>query len=332
MTKELPAECQKLISRQRGVIACSQASAHGLDRDWVKGQARYGIWQRLERGVYATFAGEPSREAELWAALLRAGIDDAVLSHYTAAERHGLPREPNQSIHVAVPEDHHPARWTRISGIVVHRSDAIVATCHPAKLPRCTRFEDTILDILKITKGFDAKYDWVRKAISDGRTTPERLLASLSTRVKYPDRENVQLMLGYAADGIMSWLELQWANGVEKPHGLPVAQRQVRVALETGNCYLDNLYEPYRLCVELDGRAAHPESEQGRDKERDRRILIQKGIYTMHYETKHLHDAEHQCQAAAEMASYFTTVRGTDQPESIGHPCSGTCPVGRPLS
>ena len=43
----------------------------------------------MHRGVYADFTGAPTREAQLWAALLRAG-PGAVLSHWTAAERHGL--------------------------------------------------------------------------------------------------------------------------------------------------------------------------------------------------------------------------------------------------
>jgi hypothetical protein len=329
MTKELPAEFQTLISQQRGILACSQVAEHGLDPEWLKTRVRRGDWQRLQRGVYATFTGRPSREAEMWAALLRVGIEDAVLSHYTAAERHGLPAEPNQSIHVAVPRNRRPAHFKKIPGVVIHRSDVIVASRHPSKLPRCTRIEDTILDILKITKGFDAKYDWVCRAIGDRLTTPDRILASLSERGKYPDRANVRLMLGCAAEGIMSWLELQWANGVERPHGLPAAQRQVRVAQETGNRYLDNLYEPFRLCVELDGRAAHPASEQGRDKERDRQNLVRYGIVTMRYETKDLYDAAHRCTAAAEVASYLSAHGADGQAEPIGRPCSPACPVGR---
>ena len=309
MTIELSPECQYLISRQGGVLACSQAAEYGLDPEWLKSRLRYGDWQRLQRGVYAAYTGTPSRESELWAALLRCG-NDAVLSHYTAAERHGLLKGQSQSIHVAVPERIDPARYRKIPGIVVHRSDTIVATCHPAITPRCTRIEDTVLDILKVIRGFDAKYNWVCAAIGDRRTTAERILARLAERERYPGRKEVQLILGFADEGIMSWLELQWVNGVERPHALPAAKRQVRVAQETGNKYLDNLYEDYHLCVELDGRAAH-KSEQSRDKKRDRWNLVHGQIVTTRFETKD---------------------REFDQGEPIGRPCSPACPVGRPIS
>ena len=328
MTIELPAECQSLITRQSGVLSCSQAASNELDPARLKSRLRYGDWQRLQRGVYASHTGTPSRNAELWGALLRCG-DDAVLSHYTAAEQHGLLKGQSQSIHVAVPARLDPARYGKIPGVVIHRSDAIVGTCHPAMIPRCTRIEDTVLDILKITGGFDAKYNWACKAIGDRRTTADRILAKLAERKRYPGRRDVQLILGFASEGIMSWLELQWVDGVERPHRLPSAKRQVRVAQETGNKYLDNLYEDYRLCVELDGRAAHPESEQGRDKQRDRWNLVHRKIVTMRFETKHLRDAEHQCQAASEVARFLRDNSDLDQDEPIGRPCSPVCPVGR---
>jgi hypothetical protein len=47
-------------------------------------------------------------------------------------------------------------------------------------------------------------------------------------------------------------------HGVERAHGLPPARRQARRRHGSGNRYLDNLYEEYGLCVELDGNAAHP--------------------------------------------------------------------------
>src|ERR1700755_2903258 len=114
MTVELPSECQYLISRQGGVLACSQAVEYGLDPEWLKSRLRYGDWQRLQRGVYAAYTGRPSRDSELWAALLRCG-NDAVLSHYTAAERHGLLKGQSQSIHVAVPKRIDPARCRKIA-------------------------------------------------------------------------------------------------------------------------------------------------------------------------------------------------------------------------
>jgi hypothetical protein len=277
MTKELPPSARQILSLQSSVLARSQALDAGLDMETVRNRVRYGQWRRLQRGVDATYTGEPGREAQLWAALLRAGAD-AVLSHYTAAERHGLITKSSQVIHISVPAIRNPERYGKIPGVVIHRSDSVFSTCHPSMSPPCTRVEDTVLDLIAVAGTFDAKFGWVCKAVGNRLTTPERLLEALSKRKRFPGRREVQLMFGFAAEGITSWLELEWAAGVERPHGIPAARRQVRVMQETGSKYLDNLYEEYRVCVELDGKAAHPESEQRRDNARDRWNLVHEKI------------------------------------------------------
>lgn len=322
MPFELPPECRRLIVGQANVIARMQALEGGLNAKAPGNRVRYGDWQRLQRGVYATYTGDPTREAQLWAALLRAG-SGAVLSHYTAAERHGLLGQPSGLIHVTVPETRNPSRCGRIPGVVIHRSDAIMRTCHPAMTPPCTRVEDTVLDIIKISGSFDAKYDWICRAIGNRRTTAERLLAALGERKRYPKRRETQVMLGFAREGILSWLEYQWASGVERPHGLPSARRQVRITQETGNRYLDNLYEGYRICVELDGRVAHPESEQWRDKARDNWNLVHEKITTMRFGVADLRDQQHKCKTAANLAAVLS-----DHGPAVGAPCSAPgCPV-----
>ena len=94
---------------QADAIARRQSEVVGIDPDRMRNRVRSGRWQRLHRGVYATFSGKPSRETVLWAALLRAG-PDAVLSHQTAAERHGLIDEPSPVIIITVPASRSPAR------------------------------------------------------------------------------------------------------------------------------------------------------------------------------------------------------------------------------
>jgi uncharacterized low-complexity protein len=59
----------------------------------IAGLVRAGRWQRVSLGVYASSPGELTREARLWAAVLRAG-PAAVLSHGTAAELDGLVDRP----------------------------------------------------------------------------------------------------------------------------------------------------------------------------------------------------------------------------------------------
>ena len=86
---QIPDACRDLAGRQCGVIERQQALRAGVRPDVIDGLLRTGRWQRMQQGVYGIFTGEPCREAQLWAVLLRAG-PDAALSHRTAAALFGL--------------------------------------------------------------------------------------------------------------------------------------------------------------------------------------------------------------------------------------------------
>jgi len=286
------------LAVQAGAIARSQGAGAGIAPHTMRNRAHSGHWQRLQRGVYATFSGEPTRETVLWAALLRAG-PGAVLSHQTAAERHGLVDEPSQMITITVPPSRTPAR-VKIPGILIHRSDAVLRTKHPAMLPPCTRVEDTVLDLIQVAPSFDDAYAWICKAIGRRRTTADRIRQAMDARKKMRWRREVTLALGDAGDGALSVLEYRYVRRVERPHGLPAARRQARIRQRTRNRYLDNLYEPYGVCVELDGTAAHPADEQWRDKRRDNANTLQ-DILTLRFGFRDLD--EHRCETAAAVAT-----------------------------
>jgi hypothetical protein len=315
MPFELPAGCRDLIDDQARVIASCQAPGAGIDVVTWKNRLRYGYWQRLQRGVCATYTGSPTRESHLWAALLRAG-PDAVLSHYTAAERHGLLSRPSPAIHVTVAKSRNPARSGKIPGVVIHRSDLIMASRHPAMTPPCTRIEETVLDLIKTAGSFDEAYDWICRAVGRQRTTANRIRAALDARERFPQRREIELALGDAGAGVLSWLERRYVRGVEIPHGLPAAVRQARVRQGTRNRYLDNLYRGYLLCVEIDGTAAHPADEQWRDKRRDRWNVVHEKIVTVRIGFLDLTDQQRQCETAAEIAKALS-----DRGPAVGTPC-----------
>ncbi|HSZ40156.1 MAG TPA: hypothetical protein VK817_09375 [Trebonia sp.] len=323
---EKPVDARELLAARSHVITSAQGARAGLSEKTIRNHLRGKRWQRVERGVYATFTGEPDRAVRMWAALLRAG-PGAVFSHQTAAEIQGFLGQPCALIHVTVPADRHPARWSTISGVVVHRSGRLARTRHPTSSVPFTRVEDTVLDLIAESGNFGERFDWIACALRERRTTPQRLHEALRRRPKFPGRRDAEVALGYASEGIMSWLELQWVTGVERPHGLPAARRQIRVAQDSGNRYLDNLYARYRLCVELDGRAAHPESERRRDNARDRWNLAYEHIATLRFDSESLHDQRGKCRAAAELARIFRAHdpgagagAGTGA-DAVGHPC-----------
>lgn len=319
---------RQLLKDQSGVLSRSQCISLGISVASLNNQLRSGRWQQLQRGVYATFTGEPSREARLWAALLRSG-PGAAFSHQTAAELHGFLDKPGAKIHITVPVNRNPARCGRIPDVVIHRSYALGRTAEPIGCPPRTRVEDTVLDLIESSASFADAYFWICRAIGRRRTTADRIRTALDGRLRFPYRRETELALADASAGALSWLERTYVHCVERPHGLPVASRQARVRQQTGNRYLDNLYEDYGLCVELDGTAAHPADEQWRDKRRDRENLIYGKIDTLRFGYLDLRDQQRQCETAAEIAIALAD-RAPKAAPMVGRACRRRdCPLGR---
>jgi hypothetical protein len=322
MSVELPREYLRLIDRQDGVLAIGQALEAGLTIEHVRNQVRSGRWQLMHRGVYAASNGTATRGAELWGALLRAGAD-SVLSHETAAEVYGLVDGRSRLIHLTVAHDRNPGRCGRIAGVVIHRSRSLELTRHPVLSPPRTRLEATVLDLIECARTLEEAYGWICRAIGRRLTTAERLLTALHARPRFRWRQQIELALGYAKGGALSLLELRYEHGVERSHGIPTAERQVRVRQATGNRYLDNLYGEHRACVEIDGAAAHPEDEQWRDKHRDRWNSVHERIETIRVGVVDLWTQQARCETAADVAKWLAG-RGP----GVGHPCSRPgCPV-----
>ena len=317
VSAELPPSSRELLTDQGHVIARRQSAEAALDPDTMRSWMRSGRWQRLHRGVYAAFSGDPARGTMLWAALLRAG-PDAVLSHQTAAECHRLIDEPSPVIAITVPAARHPGRRARIPGVVIHRSDAILRTRHPAMLPPCTRVEDTVLDLIEVSATFEDAYAWIARAIGRRRTTAERIRVAMAARKKIRWRREIAAALGDAEGGALSVLEYRYVHRVERPHGLPAARRQARISQGTGNSYLDNIYEAFGVCVELDGTAAHPADEQWRDKRRDNTNAVS-GIVTLRFGVLDL--GQRRCGTARAVAAVLRSRGWTGSARACGRGC-----------
>ena len=249
--------------------------------DSIETLLRTGRWQRVYRGVYATFTGSLSREALLWAVLVRAG-PNAVLSHETAAELFGFAHHFDDrapAIHVTVSRHRHSAQ---IPGVILHRVGNAAAWRHPYLLPPRTRIEPTILDLVDAADSADEAFGWVCRATGKGLTNADRLHHAIGQRSTLRWRKAMLDALGDVEQGVRSNLEYRYVRGVERPHGLPRAQRQVRVMRSGRVCYLDDLYAAYAVGVELDGLVAHPPGERWRDFRRDNAGAAD-GIITLRY-------------------------------------------------
>jgi very-short-patch-repair endonuclease len=318
MTRELPDECVDLINFQRGVLSRVQALESGVGSGTVIARLRGGRWQRLHRGVYATFTGEPGREAALWAALQRVG-PEAVLSHHTAAELSKLASRQSQLIHVTVPRHVH---LRAIPGIALHRSSRIDQARHPSLSPARTRIEETTLDLAGTATDLDDALAWLARACGGRLTTPNLLRAALGQRARIRWRSELAIALDDIAAGAHSVLELRYVRRVERAHRLPRARRQVRSAIGQHTGYRDALYTEFGVAVETDGRAAHPAEAHWQDQRRDNAAAAD-GIVTLRYSWTDI--TQRPCLVAAQVAAALRS-RGW---HDTSRPCGPTCPIPR---
>ncbi len=298
-------------------MTSAQATSAGLSRNTARAWIAAGRWQRLHRGVYATFSGQLSREAVLWAAVLYGGAG-AMLSHQTAAELAGLTDTPAELVHLTVPG---ARRISPAPGIVIHLSARAREALHPARLPPQTRVEETVLDLVDQAGSLDDAIGWVTRALGRRRTTQVRLHAALTQRARIRWRRELTELLSPDLAGLMSVLERRYQRDVERRHGLPGGLRQVRVRRGDRTEYRDVLYEEYATCVELDGRLAHPAETRWRDIKRDNAVAADGGV-TLRYGW--LDVTARGCETAAELDRTLRN-RGF-----LGaRPCGPACPVGR---
>jgi hypothetical protein len=296
MRTQLPEPCLRLLVRQCGVIASWQAEAASVSGRQMLSLVRSERWQRLHFGVYAAFTGEPTREAVLWAAVLRVG-PYSILSHETAAELDGLLDRRSKLIHVTVPETRHRSP---VTGIVVHRSMRELAVRRQGRLPLRTAAEETLLDLAHVATSFDEVVSLLARGCQRRLTTPFLIGETLNLRARMRWRAEIEQALRDVANGVHSALEYRYLRDVERPHGLPTAERQAKAVQNGRLIYRDALYRRYGVAVELDGDANHPAEQRWRDNRRDNAAAAE-GILTLRYGWADV--TERPCETAREVAA-----------------------------
>ncbi|MBM7790851.1 DUF559 domain-containing protein [Tenggerimyces flavus] len=257
------------------MVRIDQLLAAGITRAQIRAHVAARRWQRIHPRVHALFTGPLPRAAELWAAVLYAG-SGAVLSFESAAEVWGLNERTVGPVHVTIPSTR---RVTPQAGLRIHTAEGLEAARHPTKRPPVTRVEDTVIDLIDKAKNLEEVMTWITRACQRRRTTPDRLHAALNARPRQAWRDLTAKVLAEVEDGAESPLELEYVRRVERPHNLPSAARQRKIA--TGH-WVDAIYENYRLIVELDGRLGHIEEGVFRDHKRDNRST-ERGFATLRF-------------------------------------------------
>lgn len=164
----------RLAYAQEGYFTAAQAADQGFSAQLLAHHARTGRFERVRRGLYRLRDYPATPHEHLRAAWLAMG-DDAVISHESALELHGLSDVIADRVHLTVPRQ---ARGTRPPpGVVLHTrtrppSGADVARRDGLPVTSPTR---TIVDAAVAGTAPEQIEAAIEQALRQGMTTPSRL-------------------------------------------------------------------------------------------------------------------------------------------------------------
>lgn len=249
-------DLHELLRRQDGVILRTQHDDAGLSASAFDRLVHSRALVPMFHGVYAHAASVPTPHQRRRGALLFAG-GDAALARHTAAELHGLPVWPDDTIHLLVRDR---TFASRPRGLVVHRSSSwCPERATDVDGLRVTDVPRTLLDLAGRLSLFQLRKA-VRHAVRHRMTKLEALHLEAQIAGAVPGVRNFRQV---ATE--LSPLHAQTASELESlfveistAHGMaPTAMNHpVRDAFGRTR-YLDAVYLPEHLPIELDGRVWH---------------------------------------------------------------------------
>ncbi len=218
--------------------------------------------------MYVDHTGCPSDEQMRMAAVLFAW--PAALAGDSALIAHGVRNIPSETVTVAIDTRRRIKARPGMRVLRITRlKDLTVSTLVPARL----RLEPAVLLLASArwrTGGEGAVVALLSDVCQQRRTTPARLAAQLDDLACLPGRSFLRAVLQDVGSGAFSLLEHRYLSRVERAHGLPRGQRQVRFGDGQRTGFRDVHYPDQRCLIELDGRLGHEWAvDQWADLERD---------------------------------------------------------------
>jgi hypothetical protein len=301
---------------QAGVVSRKQAIDAGMTPNAIKWKIKSGDWRQIYLGVYATYTGPLTRDAQLWAAVIFAG-PGARISHETAAEIQRLIDRRSPLIHVTIPAGR---RVRPPKGVAIHRSSHLATSRRFARgVPPHTFVEETILDLVHAATDRDDVVAYVTGAFAGNHTSEPWLRKAIAARKQLRWRDVLDEIMPKATAGTHSALEYRYDRDVESAHGLPAASKQVLFTKPDGSRgRRDRSYEKYGLIVELDGKRYHPQERRRLDRDRDNDATAT-GESTLRYDWDDV--TRDSCASAAQVYTALTRRGYTGRLK----PCSPTC-------
>ncbi len=307
----------RLAEHQGGVVGRAQLAALGVPRAYVRSELRGRRWQRIHRRTYVTFTGPLPFETRVWSGVVYAGRG-AVASHGTAAFLVGLSDRAPDVVDITVA---HGRRVGSRPGLRIRQSRRLELTRHPTRLPPQTRVEETVLDLTDAARSEVSVIDVVLRACQRRLTTAARLTLRARGRKRLKWRRLVRELICEVRDGVQSALERRYFRDVERAHGLPRGCRNKGEGPRGRRRYRDVRYRRWRLVVELDGRAAHPDEWQEADDIRDNELVDDEDVRTLRYGWMPV--TTRPCETASQVARKLASRGWKGRPVSCGPTCTG---------
>lgn len=256
---------EQTLRLQRGVIARRQLLERGATDNDVRRWVRRRDLARVLPGVFVDHTGPPSWSQRAWAGVLHCwpaalwgdSAMQALLGHRW--------RRATGIVHVAVDD---ARTLVQPEGYRIHRVAHLGRRVRWRARPPRMEAEDALVALTASATTGEA-IAALADACQSGVASAAVLLSHVQRAPYVSKRSWLTAVLSDMAGGSNSSLELAYVRGVERAHGLPTAERQVRDRAGTRWVRRDALYRTYRLCVELDGRHFHDHA-RARDADLDR--------------------------------------------------------------
>jgi very-short-patch-repair endonuclease len=267
-----------IIDTQHGVVARWQALRH-LSEKAIRHRLGSGRWRRAHRRIYLTYGGPTTLAQRHWIAVLAAtpgpsiwASSPACVGGLSALLVHGLRNITSSQVHLLIPASR---RVVAPAGVVVHRSREFVDDDrHPVARPPTTTISRAVVDAASWARSENESRLIIAASFQQRLVTAEEVDGVLRRMRNVPRRHLIKTTVDDASGGSHTLGELALVK-ICRLERLPLPTRQARFRDLAGRTrFLDAVFDPWRVAVEIDG-AHHDEVRQRwDDAERDNALVL----------------------------------------------------------
>lgn len=264
-----------LVEQQEGVIARWQARQF-LTAKAIDHRVSHRRWRLVHRGVYLVYGGPITLSQRHWIAVLAGShgpslmdAESACLSGISALQVHGLQRITSSCVDLVIPASR---RLVPPPGVVVHRSVDIDR--HPLSRPPTTTVGRAVVDAAAWARSDEQARLVIAASFQQRLVTAAEVRSVLDRMPTVPRHRLIVMTVNDASGGSHTLGELALLDLCRRAR-LPLPTRQLRVVDRAGRVrYLDAVFDPWRVAVEIDGAHHDDVPQRWDDCDRDNALIL----------------------------------------------------------